>query len=100
MCGFVFLLLQVSQTMCKCISWVIFLVATSAVLWCSDWCLRSCGLPQSNVVGLTPDDPAGLVPFSSRCGICVAMIFWREIEKEDDNEEKWDGLKNIYFATC
>jgi len=98
-CCFLFLLLPVLQTIFKCASWVIFLVATLAALRWTNCCLGSCCVPESDVLGVTPFDPPGSVPFSPVWGVCVAMICWCRIREEDDNENKWEVLRNIHFTT-
>jgi hypothetical protein len=98
-CYFWFLLLPVLQTISKCVSWVIFLVAALAALWWTNWCLRSFCVPESNILGVTPVDPPGSVLFSPGWGVCIAMISWCGIGEKDDHEKKWEALRNIYFTT-
>jgi len=96
---FLFLLHLVLWTIFQCASWVIFLVATLARLWWTNWCLHSCCVPESDVLGIMPVDPPGSVPFSPGWGIWVAISCWCRIGEEDDNKKKWEVLRNIYFAT-
>ena len=98
-CCFLVLLLRVLQTIFKCASWVIFLVAALAVLRWTNCCLRSCCVPESDILGATPVDPPGSVLFSPGWGVCVAMICLCRIGEEDDNKKKWKVLRNIYFTT-
>jgi hypothetical protein len=57
-------------------------------------------MPENNVLGVKPVDPRDSVPFSPGCGVCVGMFCWCRIEEEDNNEKKWEVLRNIFFATC
>jgi len=98
-CCFLLLLLPVLRTIFKCTSWVIFLVAALTASWCTNWCLHSCCVPESDSLCVMPVDPPGLVPFSPGWGVCVAMSCWCRIEEKDDNEKKWEVLRNIYFTT-
>ena len=56
-------------------------------------------MPESDILGVTPIDPAGLVPFSPSRGVCEAMIRWCSIGEEDDNDKKGEVRRNSYFAT-
>jgi hypothetical protein len=48
-CCFLFVLLHVLRTIFKCASWVMCLVAASAALRWSNWCLCSCWVPIGEV---------------------------------------------------
>jgi hypothetical protein len=54
---------------------------------------------ESDVLGVMPGDLPGLVSLSPGGGVCVTMICWCRIGEEDDKENKWEVLRNIYFAT-
>jgi hypothetical protein len=56
-------------------------------------------VPESDVLGVSRVDLPGSVPFSPGQGVCVAMICWSRTREEDDNEKKWEVLRNTYFAT-
>jgi hypothetical protein len=96
---FLFWLLPVLWTIFICASCIIFWVATFAALEWTSWSLCSCCVPESDVLGATPVDPPGLVPFSPGWGACVGMICLCGIGEEDDKKKKWKVLRNIYFAT-
>jgi len=98
-CCFSFLLLPVLRTISECASWDIFLEAALSALRWTNWCLPSRCVPESAVLGVMPIDPPGSVPFSPCWGVCVAMICWCRIGEEDDNEKKWEVLRNIYVTT-
>jgi hypothetical protein len=74
-------------------------VAILAALRWTNWCLRSCCVPESDILGVMPIGPPGSVPLSPGWGGCVTMIRWCRIGVEDDNEKKCKFLKNIYFGT-
>jgi len=94
-CCFLFMLHPVLQMILKCVSRVIFLVATSAALQWTNCCLRRCCAPSSNalyeapVVSLDSDLPSYV------WGVCVAMNCWCGKGEEDDNQKKWEVLRNI-----
>jgi hypothetical protein len=75
-CCFLFLLLPVVGTFFQCASRVIFLVATHAALWWTNWCLRCCcvslrgALLETPVVRLdsTRSAPRGTVSGAMACG--------------------------------
>jgi len=98
-CYFLFLLFPVLHTIFKCACCVILLVAALAALRWTHCCLHCCCVQESHVLGVTPVDRPGSVPFSPGSGVCVAMIRWCRIGEEDDNKKKWEVLRNIYFAT-
>jgi hypothetical protein len=98
-CWSLLLLFPVLWTIFKCASSVIFVVDALAALQWTRWCLHPCCVPESEVLGVTPTDSPGSVPFSPGWGVCVAMIHWCWIREEDDNEKKWEVLRNIYLTT-
>ena len=94
-CCFVFVLLPVLQTIFKCSSWVIFLVASLAGSWWTNWCLRSCCVLTIDVLDEGPANRLDLDPLGPGWGGCVSMIFWCGIGEEDDKEKNWEVLRII-----
>ena len=92
-CFFLIVLVPVLRTICKCASWVIFLVAALAASRWTNWCLRSCCVPRSNVCDKAPANRLDLYPLAPGWGGCVSMICWCAIGEEDDNEKKWEVLR-------
>jgi len=98
-CCVLFLLLSVLRMSFKCTSSEIFLVAALAALRWTNLCLHSCCVLESDVLGVPPFPLPGSVPFSPGWADSVPGIRWCWIGEEDDNEKKWQVLRNIYFAT-
>ena len=98
-CCVLLLLFPVLQKIIKSASSVIFLVAAFAALRWTHWYLCSSCVPECDVLVITPDDPPGSVPFSPGGGVCVAINCWCRIGEDDDNEKKWEVVRNTYFAT-
>jgi len=96
---FLFVLLPVLWMIFNCRSLVIFLWAPLAAMRRTHSRLRSCCVPESDELAAMPTDPHGSVPFSPGWSISVAIIWWCKIGEEHDNEEMWNVLRNIYFAT-
>jgi len=92
-CCFLFLPLAALQTIFKCASWVICLVATLAALRWTNLCLRSWCLPKSSVFDVAPANLPVFVPLSPGGGGCVSTMGWCGIGEEDDNERKWEALR-------
>ena len=94
-CCFVFLLHVVLWTICKCEYWVIFLVAVLASLWLTDWYRHCCCVPARDALDEAPIGWLDSDPLTPCWGVFVAMICWCGRGDEDDNEKKWDVLRNI-----
>jgi len=94
-CCFLFLLLPVSQTICNCASWVLFLVAALAVSRWTIWCPHCCFVPMSNVFDIVPANRLDFAPLPHDCGGCVAMVWRCGTGEADDNEKKWEVLRTI-----
>jgi len=69
-----FLLLPVLRMIFKCASCVSMLVAALVALRWTNWCLRSCCLPESDIWGVTPIDLPGLLLFWHDWDVCEAMM--------------------------
>jgi len=94
-CCFLFLLLPVLQTIFKCASWVICLVAAlAASRWTNLW-LHSCCVPRIAVFHIAPANLPVFDPLSIGGGGCVSMMCWCGIGEEDDNERKWEALRSM-----
>jgi len=76
-------------------SWVVFLVDALAALRWTNWCLRSCCVPISNIFDEAPANQLDLDPLGPGWSGCVSMICWCGIDEEDDNEKKWEVLRII-----
>jgi len=94
-CCFLFLLLPVLETIFKCASWVICLVAALTASRWTNWCLCSCCVPMIAVFDVAPANRLDIDPLSPCWGGCVSMICWCGIGEEDDNEKKWEALRTI-----
>jgi len=94
-CCFLFLLLPVLQTIFKCASWVIWLVAALAASRWTNLCLHSCCVPRISVFDVTPANRPVFYPLSPGGGGCVCMMCWCGKGEEDDNERKWEALRTI-----
>jgi len=71
---FLFMLLPVIWTISNCASWVIFLVAAVAASWCTNWSLRSCCVPMSDLFDKAPANWLHLDPLTPGWRGCVSMI--------------------------
>jgi len=94
-CFFVFVLFPVLRTIFKTASWVLFLVASLAESRCTNWCLHSCCVPMRDVFNESPANRLDFDPLVPGCGGCVSIICCCGIGEEDDNEKKWEVLRNI-----
>jgi len=94
-CCFLFVLLPVLQTMFKCASWVICLVAVFAVSRWTNLCLRSCCVPSISVFDVAPTNQPVFEQLSSGGGGCVSTMCWCGIGEEHDNERKWEALRTM-----
>jgi len=99
-CCFFYVLLPVLLTSFKCAFWVIVLVAALVVLRCTNWWLRSCCVPMSDVFDEAHANWFDLDQLSPVWVGCVSMICWSGIGEEDDNEKKWEVLRVISLASC
>jgi len=94
-CCFSFLLLPVLQTIFKCSSWVIYLVATLAASRWTNLCLRSCCVPRIAIFDLAPPNRPVCDLLSPAAGVCVSMMSWYGIGEEEDYERKWEALSTL-----
>jgi len=99
-CCFWFLLLLALRMMFRCVSWVILLVAALAALWWTNLYLHPCCVPMSDLLDETPVSRLDSDPDSPGWGLFVCIIWWCGIEEEDDNDKKWEVLRDIQFASC
>jgi hypothetical protein len=81
-CSFLLSLHTLLRTVFKCGFWVIYLVAISAVLRWTTWCLHSCCVPMSDLFKLAPPNGLDFTPLSTGRGGCVSMICWYGIGEE------------------
>jgi len=56
-------------------------------------------VPTSDASDEAPVDQLNSDLLSPCGGICVSMNCWCGIEKQDDNREKWDVLRNTELAS-
>jgi len=94
-CCILFLLLPVLRMISKCAARVISLEAALAASRWTNWGLRSCCVPMSDVFDLTPGNLRESDPLSPGWGGCVSIICWCWIEEEQDNGKKWEVLRTI-----
>ena len=94
-CFFWFVLLPVLWMIFKRESMVIFLVAALAVSWWNIWCPQCCSVLMSDVFDDAPANRLDLDPPSPGWGGYLSTICWCGIGEEDDNEKKWEVLRNI-----
>jgi len=62
---------------------------------CTNSYLRSCCVSMSDKLNETSVGRLDSDPVSPGWGVCVSMIWWCGIEEEDDNEMKYEVLRNI-----
>jgi len=98
-CCFLFVLLPVLQTIFKCASWVMFLVATLAASQWTAWCLGCCCVPSSEALNEAPVVSLDSNPLLPVWGVCVVMTCLCGKGEEDDTQKKWEVLRNIYLAS-
>jgi len=94
-CGFLLVLLPVSRTIVECATGVVCPVAILAAPRWTNWCLRCWCVPSREAL-----DEAAIVsldsdPLSLVSGVCLAMTCWCGKGEEDDNQKKWEVLRNI-----
>jgi len=94
-CCFLFLLLPVLGTIFKCASRAIFWVATLAASRWTNCCQRCCCVHSSDAVYEEPVVSLDSDLLSLSSGICLAMNCWCGKGEEDDNQKKWEVLRNI-----
>jgi len=94
-CCFLCLLLLVLRMICNWESQVIFAEAALAVLRWTTWCMRCCLVSAGGTLDRVPGDwlDSDLLPDGWGC--CGAMICCCGKGEEDDNEKKWEVLRNI-----
>ena len=85
--------------MFKCATSVMCSVAVLAASQWTNWCLRCCGAPASVTSDAAPINPLGSDPRSPCCGVFVDMICCCGIGEEDDNEKKWEVLRNMMLTS-
>jgi len=94
-CCFLFVLLPVLRTIFKCASSVMCLVPASAASRWTNWCLRSCCVPISDIFNEASANWLDFDLLGPGWGGCVSMICWCGIGEEDDNEKMWEALRII-----
>jgi len=94
-CCFWFLQFPVLRMIVKCASWVIRLVAALAASQWTNWCLRSCWLPLSEVFDVAPANWLDFNPHPPGSVGFVSMVCWCGFGEEDDNENMWEVLRTI-----
>jgi len=92
---FFFVLLPVWRKIFKCASWVLYLVAVSAASWWTNWCLRYCCLPISDIFDAAPAHWSDLDRLGPGGGGFVSMMCWCGIGEEDDDEKMGEALRMI-----
>jgi len=95
LCCFSFMLLLVLRMIFRCVSRVIFLVATLAASQWTNWCLHWCCVPSSDAMYEAHVVSLDSEPLSPVWGVCVAMNCWCGKGEEDDIHKKWEVLRNI-----
>ena len=93
-CCFLFLLPSVLQMIVQIATCVLFSVAASAASRWTNWCVCCCCVPLSAALDAAPVDRLISHPLSPCWGVSVALICYCGIEQEDDNEMKWEVLRN------
>lgn len=93
-CSFQCLLHLVLRTIFKWASYIICLVAVLAVSWLTTWNLCSCCSPLCDVSDEIPIDQL-IYPISPGWSVCVSMFWWCAIGEADDNQKKWEILRNM-----
>ena len=83
----------------KFASWAIVSAATLTVSRWTDWHLHCCCVQPSDTLHEAPVDLLDSDLLSPGWGASVAKICWSGIGEEDDNEKKWDVLRNIESAS-
>ena len=94
-CLLLLVLLSVLQRILKCVSWVLFLGAALAASHWTNWCLRSCCVPISDVFDEASANRLDMDLLWPAWDGCVLMICWCGIGEEDDNNKKWEALRII-----
>jgi hypothetical protein len=92
---FSFLLVPVLQTICKCASWVIILVAALGALQWTYWCVRSGWVPIRAVYDFQPVNQFNFDLLSPGWSGCESMICWCGVGEEDDYKIEWEILRAI-----
>jgi len=98
-CCFILLPLLVLGTIFKCASWVRLSVAALAALQWTDWYLHCCCVSAGGALHKVPIiwlDSDRLAPCRDVSGSMISYCWQGE---EDDNENKWEFLRNIYSAS-
>jgi len=75
------------------------MAALAASRW-TNWCLRSCCLPISDVFVEVPANRLDLDPLGPGGGSYVSMICWCGVAEEADNENTWEVLRIILLGSC
>jgi len=70
------------------------MAALAASQW-TLWCLHAYCVQMSDVFVESPANQLDLDPLSPGWGGCVSTIGWCGIEDKDDNEKKWEVVRNI-----
>jgi hypothetical protein len=94
-CCCLFLPLPVLQTIFKCASWVICLVAAWTSLWWTNVCPRTCYVRRIAVFDVAPANLPVFDPLPPGGGRSVSIMCWCAIGEEDDYERQWEALSTI-----
>jgi len=98
-CCFIFFLLVVLRMSINCASCVTFPEAELGALQWNTWRLHWGCVPLSDAMDEEPVNRLDSDLLSHCWGISVAFSWWCALEEEDDNEKKWEVLKNILLAS-
>ena len=82
----------------KCVSWVIFSLASLAAWQWTNWCLWSRCVPSSDVFNEEPVYGLASAPSPPGWGGCEPRICRCGIWEEDDNDNTWEVLRIIWWA--
>jgi len=94
-CLFLYLLLLGLQTFWKCTFWGIFWVTALAALRWTNWCLHCYFVPAGGALNEAPVGRLDSDRLTPCWGVCGAIICRCGRGEADDNEKKWEVLRNI-----
>jgi len=94
-CCFLPLLYLILCTIVKWTSWVTFLVAALAVSLWTNWSLYCCCVSVAIALHEVPVVRLDLDPVAPGWRLCRAIAYCGGKGKDDDNEMKWELMRNI-----